>query len=98
MGDGWVLWQEVEASRIGRLKVPPQYKEKFMTAIGTDPMSTTLKRTPYYFPIGLQLSLPKPLCVPLPSSTRRLKLILTHRTRTRARHTHTHTHTRGCEQ
>ena len=53
-------WQEVEASRIGRLKVPPQYKEKFMTAIGTDPMSTTLKRTPYYFPIGLQLSRPKP--------------------------------------
>lgn len=31
-----------------------------MTAIGTDPMSTTLKRTPYYFPIGLQLSRPKP--------------------------------------
>lgn len=53
-------WQEVETSRIGRLKVPPQYKEKFMTAIGTDPMSTTLKRTPYYFPIGLQLSRPKP--------------------------------------
>lgn len=45
---------------MGRVKIPRQYDEKFLTAIGTDPMATTLKRTPYYFPIGLQLSRPRP--------------------------------------
>jgi hypothetical protein len=81
----------VETSRIGRLKVPPQYKEKFMTAIGTDPMSTTLKRTPYYFPIGLQLSRPKPQYA-LPSSSWRTHATL-HTIQLHPRHTGTRTMT-----